>query len=71
MNNLDLISLIEKELMFTATYDVQRQTCTELNVNGVFVSESATITESLSLGSRRLDIDEIIEAYEEEVSWLK
>ena len=70
MDDIDILSLIDGEEMFSASYEVFKRTSSVLSVGGITISESTTIVETLSFGERSLDIDDIDEEYDEDLSWL-
>ena len=70
MDEMDLFSLIDDDSMFSETYEVVERADTILSVEGIAVNESITIVESISFGERILSVDEIIEEYNDDLSWL-
>ncbi len=70
MDDIDVFSLIEGEEMLSTTYEVIKQTNSEISADGIVVRESTTIIENLSFGERILENDDIIEEYNADLSWL-
>ncbi len=69
-DEIDVFSLIEGEEMLSTSYEVFKQASSIISVDGVVVSESTTIIESLSFGERNLNDEDIIEEYNDDLSWL-
>lgn len=70
MNDFDLLELMNGELMFSTTFEVHKHTDTLIVTDDVVINESTTIVESLSFGDRSLDVDDILEDFNEDLSWL-
>lgn len=70
MDEIDLFSLLDDDSMFSETYEIVKRSDSSLIFEDIVVNESITIVESISFGERILSVDEIIEEYKDDLSWL-
>lgn len=70
MDEIDLFSLLDDDSMFSETYEIIKRSDTTLRFEDIVVNESITIVESISFGERNLIVNEIIEEYKDDLSWL-
>lgn len=70
MNNIDVLSLIQGAVDYSVSYEVVKHTDSEIKSEEIVIQESYTVVEAISFGQRSLMAEDIIEYFDDDLSWL-